>query len=390
MSEYQYVAFRAIDRPLTDDELKYARTQSTRAEITRWSFSNEYHYGDFHGDDQKLLQRGYDVHLHYANYGVRTVMLRLPNGLPFAKSVWKAYVDGRRVKWQPDKSGPAGTLIVYPCIEPEYVEELWDVHDYVDDLAAVRNELVEGDLRALYTLWLCGTQDSDFDPQELAEPPVPAATAKASGSCRVVLEFFDIDPLTLKAADDPTLPMFDAKETQQQSTQQWIASLPEQEARALLNEVLVGDPLKVKAVAMERIRKETSLPEWPTRSSGRTLEQLKQRTEEFREKENARLQAQEQAAQKRAAQRAARVREERMLRMIANPQAWLDNADQLVAERGTTNYKAAAEILADLREALGEKKGSELVLPHAAKLAKKHPTLRHLTSSLRKMGLLPK
>jgi hypothetical protein len=42
VSEYQYVAFRAVDRPLTDKELKFAEQQSTRAEITRWSFQNEY------------------------------------------------------------------------------------------------------------------------------------------------------------------------------------------------------------------------------------------------------------------------------------------------------------------------------------------------------------
>jgi len=35
MSEYQYVAFRAIDRPLTDKELEFAESQSSRAEITR-------------------------------------------------------------------------------------------------------------------------------------------------------------------------------------------------------------------------------------------------------------------------------------------------------------------------------------------------------------------
>ena len=98
MSEYQYVAFRAVDRPLTDAELKFANSQSTRAEISRWSFQNEYHYGDFHGDVNGLLRRGYDVHLHYANFGVRTVAFRLPAGLPFPKPLWSQYIgDVRRL-----------------------------------------------------------------------------------------------------------------------------------------------------------------------------------------------------------------------------------------------------------------------------------------------------
>jgi hypothetical protein len=38
VSEYQFVAFQAVDRPLTEKELEFARTQSSRAEITRWAF----------------------------------------------------------------------------------------------------------------------------------------------------------------------------------------------------------------------------------------------------------------------------------------------------------------------------------------------------------------
>jgi hypothetical protein len=50
MSEHQFVAFRAIDVPVSDKNLKYMKQQSSRAEITPWSFDNEYHYGDFHGN----------------------------------------------------------------------------------------------------------------------------------------------------------------------------------------------------------------------------------------------------------------------------------------------------------------------------------------------------
>jgi hypothetical protein len=82
MSEYQYVAFRAIDAPVREENLAYMERQSSRAEITPWSFDNEYHYGDFGGDAAGMLRRGYDLHVHYANYGTRTLMIRLPDGLP--------------------------------------------------------------------------------------------------------------------------------------------------------------------------------------------------------------------------------------------------------------------------------------------------------------------
>ena len=46
MSEYQYYEFRAIDRPLTDRQVQELRAISTRAAISRTSFSNDYTYGD--------------------------------------------------------------------------------------------------------------------------------------------------------------------------------------------------------------------------------------------------------------------------------------------------------------------------------------------------------
>jgi hypothetical protein len=40
MSEYQYYEFRAVDRPLRDDEMRELRAIYTRADITPTSFTN--------------------------------------------------------------------------------------------------------------------------------------------------------------------------------------------------------------------------------------------------------------------------------------------------------------------------------------------------------------
>ena len=172
MSEYQYIAFRAIDRPLTDRELAFAEKQSTRAEISRWSFTNEYHFGGFRGDVNGLLRHGYDVHLHYANFGVREIALRLPVGLSFPKAVWSQYARARTLDWKKDAKGEGGILTLYPFHEPSEVEEIWAPDEYVDDVVEIRNRLVAGDLRALYVLWLsrdarfttCGSGPKTFAP----------------------------------------------------------------------------------------------------------------------------------------------------------------------------------------------------------------------------------
>ena len=81
MSHYQNVEFRAVDRPLSEEQMEFARQQSTRAEISRRSLSCEYNFSEFRGDINGLLRNGFDVFLQDASYGDRELRWRLPNGL---------------------------------------------------------------------------------------------------------------------------------------------------------------------------------------------------------------------------------------------------------------------------------------------------------------------
>jgi hypothetical protein len=76
-----------------------------------------------------------------------------------------------------------------------------------------------------------------------------------------------------------------------------------------------------------------------------------------------------------------------MQKMLKDPDEWLRKTERLVEARGTHNYKAAADILYDLREAIGGDEGDKITRRHASNLAKQHPTLNQLKSSLRKRGL---
>lgn len=94
------------------------------------------------------------------------------------------------------------------------------------------------------------------------------------------------------------------------------------------------------------------------------------------------------AKAKREAAKAQRLRDERMKQMRQDPNKWLSETERLVGAGGTANYRTAAEVLDDLREAIGGDEGDKIARGHATKLTKKHPTLSHLKSSLRKRGLL--
>ncbi len=387
MSEYQYVAFRAVDRPLTDHELVFAKEQSTRAQISRWSFENEYHYGDFHGDTNGLLRHGYDVHLHYANFGVRTIAFRLPAGLPFAKPVWSNYIGIGELTWMKDRKGAGGILSLSPFHESGELDELWDPGDYMDDAIEIRNRLVAGDLRALYLLWLSAAFDEQSVLPDVVEPSVPGGLPDCTEAYGTVLEFFGLDPLILVAASEGA-PTTSEKQTHEYQFAAWVEGLSDVESKQLLRKFLTEDATAIKAETIAAIRQAGSSSDWSTASLGRSFQELLDKTETLRAEHNVKKQKEREAAAKREAAEKDRERHIRMKEMVKEPKKWLREAEKLVDARGTANYKAAAEMLADLREAVGGDEGEKITRKHAAHLAKKHPTLNRLKSSLRKRGLL--
>ena len=387
MSEYQHIEFRAVDRPLTDTELAYARRQSTRAEISRWSFQNFYTFGDFHGNVKELLRRGYDVHLHYANFGIRKVAMRLPNGLPFAKKIWSQYIGKGELKWTPDRRGAGGILTLDPYHEAGELDELWEFERYMHSMIEVRSRIIAGDLRALYLLWLVSVIDDQEDFSGTAEPPVPAGLAEIAKDFHHFLEFFGLDPLLLSAAAEGSSNA-PSRDSQEHILQQWITSQDEVDAKSLLLAFLTKDSAAVRAETIAKVLGVQSNSSWPTIALGRTCQKLLERAAQLRQAQNEKERKKRAAARKRKAAKQARERQERMVQMVRNPQKWLRKVDQLVAARGTDNYEAAAEILDELREALADKDGKQITHKHAAHLAQKYPTLNRMKSSLRKRGLL--
>ncbi|MCE2983223.1 MAG: hypothetical protein LW832_06620 [Parachlamydia sp.] len=79
MSEYQYYEFQAIDRCLTEEEMSELRYFSSRADITPYSFVNEYSWGSFKGDEDLWMEKYFDIFLYYANWGTHILKLRLPS-----------------------------------------------------------------------------------------------------------------------------------------------------------------------------------------------------------------------------------------------------------------------------------------------------------------------
>ena len=372
MSEYQFVHFLAIDRPLDERQLGFMREQSSRAEITPWEFTNEYHFGDFHGNAREMLRRGYDIHLHYANFGIRRLWIRLPAGLPSDRRTFDAFRVEDCLEWTADKKGQGGILEIEPEADAgTYEEDLFDVDRLLPTIAPIRELLIGGDLRALYLAWLACPYDD-----ESLEPPVPAGLGKLPQALEAMATFYEVsDDLIASAAlrSPPSPKSTDAG----QRLKDWIAKQTQDDLRELAGRLLAGDAVATRAETLARIRDETGAGTWPLAEPTRTLAQLRESAGGVRDQ---RLQREEQARD--------RARRKRLAAIAADPSKTIANIEKLVKTRSVDSYEEAASQLADLCEALGPEPGAARARAVAEKLRRENPRLHRLIAALRKRGLL--
>jgi hypothetical protein len=377
MSEFQYVAFRAIDGPVSPKNLEFMERQSTRAEITPWAFDNEYHYGDFRGDAAEMLRRGYDFHFHYANFGTRTLMIRLPNGLPDAKAA-RAYFEGDSLSFLKDKTGPGGILCIEPFFEAGELDDLWNLDEILNRLLPLRAEILDGDLRTLYLAHLAVVSDGNHDPEEEKEGPVPAGLNKPTDAQRALAELYGLSDALIAAAarNAPALPQRSDAENQYEA---WLQRQPEATRNAWLAQLMADPGSAVRREILAEFQKSQGTSSWPTVSLGRTIAELEAAAEDIQSDKN-----------RKNAEKAARARAKKLADLAADPMPTLRETEQLVKQRGTDAYHQIALLLADLREALAGSEQSDLPEQQARKLKNSHPTLRMLTSELRRQGFLQK
>jgi hypothetical protein len=259
MSEYQYVDFIAIDGPVSDQNLEFMEVQSTRAEISPWRFTNEYHFGDFHGDTAEMLRRGYDAHLHFADFGIRRVMLRFPDGLPFDKKTLKKYVDSYHVTWTKDKRGPGGVLAIDPEADAEcYEHYMEDLHCMLDRLAPLREMLMDGDLRPLFLAWLANWHEDDED-----VPPIPAGLNDVDDGLQAFTEFYELREELIHEAAKHSVPAPNIVDLQTRIAR-WLKKQKKADLQDVAARLLSNDAALERAQILAEIRSAEEIPGWPT------------------------------------------------------------------------------------------------------------------------------
>jgi hypothetical protein len=251
MSEYQYYEFRAIDRPLTDREIRAVRRITTRAELTPTSFTNVYQWGDFKGDPLRMMEKYYDAFLYVANWGTHRFMLRLAR-----RAVRLERFLPYRIKGALDIHEKGRHLIFEFGSEedPEYDDD--DGTGWMGSLIPLRENLARGDIRCLYLAWLSAVQGGMIR-KSVTEPPVPPGLKNTSGPLKAFAEFMRVDKQLLRAAAEASgrIPV---RCLQRASLQSWIRNLPEARRIALLLKWLESNDPFQRAEVLEAFERSTA------------------------------------------------------------------------------------------------------------------------------------
>jgi len=195
MSEYQYYEFAAIDRPLTAAEMAALRKVSTRARISARGFVNHYEWGDLSADPDDWMRRYFDAYVYTANWRTCNVSLRVPLAT-FRQSDLQPYIfDGALAITTTD----AHWIIDWSLDDSEN-DDRFSVEEgsgWMERLLPIRDELMRGDMRALYLGWLASEAGLEDD---TLEPEPPAGLSDLTPAQQALAEFIEIDPDMITAA----------------------------------------------------------------------------------------------------------------------------------------------------------------------------------------------
>jgi hypothetical protein len=343
MSEYQYYEFQAIDRPLDRTAQKALRSISSRARITATSFTNHYEWGDFKGDPREFMERWFDLHLYLANWGTRRLMMRVP----------KRFLDSRRLTPflreldRVEVWASGDNLIIDMLREEIEPDDDWDDGSgRLAALASLRADMLAGDFRLFYLLWLITVQDDLISDDEVE--PLPGI-GPLTGALEGFAGFFGIDPDLVQAAaecrgGDGTMSKNRQRET--------VAAIAEEEKTELLLRVVEGDG-HVAAELKRRLHENSSRPTF------RTVGALRRRAREFGEAHERAEAKNREAERRRQAKQAEKARRARLEALKQRGATVWREIEEEIERRDASDYDRAASLLSDL-QALAIERGGEV------------------------------
>ncbi len=371
MSEYQYYEWQTIDRPLTASEQREVGGLSSHMDtVTSTQAIVTYSWGDFKHDPQKVLLKYFDAFLYDSNFGMRQLMFRLPKNLVDVSSI-QPYLFEDRITLE--EHGKYFILEIQINEESDFFE--WVESDSVlGQLTPLREQLLQGDLRMLYLVWLkVISRDEGEGSEEELEPPVPAGLRKLNASLQSFADFFEIDPHLISAAAVASQKTESAPEPDLEAA---IAKLTRAESDAWLLQIARDEPGAVLALKKKLTHLIGGKPFSPAQPK-RSAEEL------FAQAEKIGMEASRQAQAE-----AERQRIQRLEKLAQAEESVWANVESLLSQKRGSTYDEATRLLSELRDLSEYKQRQTKFAERFQSIRERYGKSAALTERFRRAGLM--
>ena len=337
MSEYQHYEWMTAERPLTREQLAAVNRLSSHIEATSTRAFIEYEWGDFKHDPVEVLAQYFDGFLYWANWGSHHVAFRFPRGV-LPDGLLKGYNFDELASFT---RGPQHDILNIDFGGMEGPDE-WTEYE-LGSLMPIRDELMAGDLRALYIAWLGaerlrGASDEEEE-YEIDVPPVPPGMADLTSAQQALAELLMVPRESLAAAASHSAKAPQAAQ-EEADFAALVKLLPSDRAIDYLVRLARGEPSLGHLLRRELLALRPKPAGPPTPEGGHV-------TYATLLTESTTIKAQwerEKAEQERLARK-------RHLQQIHDPQdAHWTRVDDAMARRSGPGYDEATQLLVELRE----------------------------------------
>ncbi len=380
MSEYHYNEWLAIDRPLDKQQLAEVNGLSSHMDVaTATQAVVTYSWGDFKHNPHKVLASYFDAFLYTANWGSRHPAFRFPAAALDAAAI-EPYLFADVIEL--DRVGSYQVLTLE--IDNEDGGDWIDADGLLSQISGVRRQMMNGDYRALYLVWLgvvtlrdgngyYDGENSDDNDVLPAEPPVPSGLGKLDGSLTALCEFFDVSEHLVAAAAANSVTVAEPTEAELHAK---IAKLPRSRTDDYLLRLLNDDsPLNTE------LRRELGLHKTSSAKQANKSRTPKTLLEDA--KRHARTASQRQQAQ------AAKARIAELEKLATREEAAWVAVITAIQKQTASAYDTAVAQLVDLRD-LSQHRGDQSIFDiRLATVVEKFGNSRALVNRLKKARLLP-
>ena len=289
------------------------------------------------------MERWFDLHLYFANWMSRRLMVRLPKRLVNRDRLDTFLRDVKSVEIR--ASGENVIIDIWHDYEPPEFTGDDDGSGWLGTLAPLRADLLAGDWRTLYLLWLMEAQTGTLEDDE-REPLM--GIGPLNGGLETFADFFHIDPDLVQAAAEES-PYTSGTETPTVATRQAaIAAISDDEKATLLERLAADDPYVVAEVR-SRIREALAPSTDEIHDRRRTVSTLRAHAAEICKAREAAEAKRREARRQQQAREAAKARRARLNILRRRGLTVWDEIENEIEKRNINGYERATDLLADLR-----------------------------------------